>query len=274
MSTVMAAAAEGSLFQQIVSWLTDGANWSGSEGILARIVEHLEYSAVSLLAAAVVAIPLGLVIGHTGRGKVLGVGVTGAMRAIPSLGLLFVAVMTIGDVLTGDAGLYLPVFAVLAILAVPPILAGTYAGIDQVDPAARDAAKGMGMRGSQVLWRVEVPCALPLIASGIRSATLQVIATATLAASVSLGGLGRFLIDGIQVRDYPQMAGGAVLVAALALLVDLALAGLQRLVVSPGLTGRAARRTGRRSADPADPTDSTQTTTGRTSGSTTEKAAS
>jgi osmoprotectant transport system permease protein len=248
-------------------WLTTGANWQGPDGIGARLLEHLEYSAISLLAAAVVAIPLGLLIGHTGRGKVVGVGITGAMRAIPSLGLLFVSEMTIGDQLTGDAGLYLPVFAVLAILAIPPILAGTYAGIDQVDPAARDAAKGMGMRGTQVLWRVEVPCALPLIASGLRSATLQVIATATLAASVSLGGLGRFLIDGIQVRDYDQMAGGALLVAVLALGVDLGLATLQRLVVSPGLTGRTTRRTGRRPAAQA-------TGNGRTSGSTTQKATS
>jgi osmoprotectant transport system permease protein len=244
-------------------WLTDGAHWQGPDGITTRLLEHLEYSLVSLLVAAVIAIPLGLVIGHTGRGRVVGVGITGAMRAIPSLGLLFVSVMTLGDHWTGDAGLYVPVFAVLAILAVPPILAGTYAGIEQVDPAARDAAKGMGMRGSQVLWRVEVPCAMPLIASGLRSATLQVIATATLAASVSLGGLGRLLIDGIQVRDYDMMAGGAVLVAALALSVDLVLAGLQRLVVSPGLTGRSTRRTGRRPADQ-----------GRTSGSPTEKATS
>jgi osmoprotectant transport system permease protein len=242
-------------------WLTTGANWQGPEGIWTRVLEHLEYSAVSLVLAALVAIPLGLVIGHSGRGRVIGVGVTGAMRALPSLGLLFVAVMVIGDKLTGDAGLYLPVYAVLAILAIPPILAGTYSGIEQVEPSARDAAKGMGMRGTQVLWRVEVPCALPLIASGIRSATLQVIATATLAASVSLGGLGRYLIDGIQTRDYDMMAGGAVLVAALALGVDLALAGVQRLVVSPGLTGRTTRRTGRQSADQ-----------GRTSGSTTEKA--
>ena len=243
-------------------WLTDGAHWKGPDGITTRVLEHLEYSAVSLVVAALIAIPLGLLIGHTGRGRVIGVGVTGAMRAIPSLGLLFLSVMTLGDNWTGDFGLYAPVFGVLAILAIPPILAGTYAGIEQVDPAARDAAKGMGMRGWQVLWRVEVPCALPLIASGLRSATLQVIATATLAASVSLGGLGRFLIDGIQVRDYPQMAGGAVLVAVLALAVDLVLAGLQRLVVSPGLTGRTTRRTGRRTADQ-----------GRTSGSTTEKAA-
>jgi osmoprotectant transport system permease protein len=265
---------EGSLFEQVWTWLTDGSHWVGTDGVWHRLAEHLEYSAISLVVAAVVAIPLGMYIGHTGRGRLLGVGITGAMRAIPSLGLLFLAIMTLGDNLPGDSALYVPTIAVLAILAVPPLLAGTYAGIDQVDPAARDAAKGMGMRGTQVLWQVEMPCALPLIASGIRSAALQVIATATLAASVSLGGLGRFLIDGIQVSDYPQMAAGAVLVAALALTVDLLLAGLQRLVVSPGLTGRTARRSGRPPADRSSDTSTTTTdsSTGRATGPTTQKA--
>jgi len=117
-------------------------------------------------------------------------------------------------------------------------LSGAYAGVGGVDPAARDAAKGMGMRGTEVLRHVEFPCALPLILSGIRSATLQVIATATIAAVVGLGGLGRFLIDGLAVRDTPQTASGALLVAALALIVDMVLALVQRLVVSRGLTGR------------------------------------
>lgn len=270
------ATGEGSLVQQVWTWLTDGTHWSGDDGVWNRLGEHVQYSAISLVLAALVAIPLGMYIGHTGRGRLLGVGITGAMRAIPSLGLLFVAIMTLGDNLPGDSALYLPTYAVLAILAVPPLLAGTYAGIDQVDPAARDAAKGMGMRGLQVLWQVEMPCALPLIASGVRSAALQVIATATLAASVSLGGLGRLLIDGIQVSDYPMMASGALLVALLALSVDLLLAGLQRLVVSPGLSGRTTRRSARsRTGGPAPSSDSTSTTTSstdRTSGSTTEKA--
>jgi osmoprotectant transport system permease protein len=229
-------------------WLSEPANWSGAGGIWTRTWEHLLYSGVALLAAAAVAIPLGLAIGHTGRGRMLGVGTTGAMRAIPSLGLLFAAIMLFGDDLPGNAALFVPTIAVLAILAVPPILAGTYSGVEQVDPAARDAASGMGMRGPQVLWQVEVPCALPLIASGLRSAALQVVATATLAATVSLGGLGRFLIDGIQQRDYAQMAGGAVVIAVLALLVDFVFAGVQRLVVSPGLSGRTTRKTGWRGA--------------------------
>ncbi|UJH71633.1 ABC transporter permease [Ornithinimicrobium sp. INDO-MA30-4] len=125
------------------------------------------------------------------------------------------------------------------ILAIPPILSGVYAGIAEVDPAARDAAKGMGMTGSQVLWQVEVPNALPLMFSGMRSAMLQIIATATIAAVVGLGGLGRFLIDGQATRDYDEMAGGALLVAALALLVDFVFGLVQRFVVSPGLTKTA-----------------------------------
>jgi osmoprotectant transport system permease protein len=150
--------------------------------------------------------------------------------------------MLLGPKLDGDTAVLLPTELVLVVLAVPPILAGAYAGVDQVEPAARDAARGMGMTGGELLRRVEIPCALPLIASGLRSAALQVIATATLAATVGLGGLGRYLIDGLAVRDYAQMASGAILVAALALLVDLLAAMLQRVVVSPGLTGKIDRR--------------------------------
>jgi osmoprotectant transport system permease protein len=225
----------------VLSWLTDSAYWHGQDGIPLRTYQHLLYSFVALTAASAIAIPLGLWVGHTGRGRFLAVNVTGGLRAIPSLGLLFASVMVLGPLLHGDAGIFVPAELVLTILAVPPILAGAYAGVEEVDAAARDAARGMGMTGSEVLWQVEVPCALPLISSGLRSAALQVVATATLAASVSLGGLGRFLIDGLGQLDYPQMAGGAVLVALLALLVDLAGATLQRVVVSPGLT----RKTGR-----------------------------
>jgi len=226
----------------VISWLTDPANWSGGDGIPLRVVEHLKYSAIALLVAGVIAVPLGLWVGHTGRGRFLAVNLTGGLRAVPSLGLLFAALMILGPRLEGDAGVLVPAELVLVILAVPPILAGAYAGVEQVDAAARDAARGMGMRGREVLWQVEVPCAMPLIASGLRSASLQVVATATLAATVGLGGLGRYLIDGLAVRDYGQMAGGAVLVAALALLVDVGAAGLQRVLVSPGLTRRTVRR--------------------------------
>jgi osmoprotectant transport system permease protein len=224
------------------SWLTTAGNWSGQDGIWVRLSEHLRYSGVAVLIGLLIAVPLGLLVGHTGRGRFLAVNLTGALRALPSLGLLYVAVMWLGPHFRGDTAYYLPTQLVLVALAMPPILAGAYAGVEQVDPAARDAARGMGMTGWQVLWRVEVPCALPLMLSGLRSAVLQVVATATLAATVSLGGLGRFLIDGLSQRDYGQMAGGSVLVAALALACDLVLALLQRVVVSPGLTRKTSPR--------------------------------
>ncbi len=226
------------MISRILTWLADGAHWQGDDGILHRVTEHMEYSLTALLIAALIAIPLGLYIGHTGRGRFLVVSAVGSARAIPSLGLLFLAVLVLGPRFHGDIAFLAPAGLVLVVLAIPPILSGAYAGVGGVDPAARDAAKGMGMRGSEVLRHVEVPCALPLILSGVRSAMLQVIATATIGAVVSLGGLGRFLIDGLAVNDTPQTASGAILVALLALFVDMVLALIQRLVVSPGLTGR------------------------------------
>ncbi len=226
------------MISRILAWLSDGAHWQGDDGILRRVIEHMEYSVGAVLIACLIAIPLGLYIGHTGRARFLVVNAVGTARAVPSLGLLFVAFLVLGPRLSGDIAFLAPTGLVLVVLAMPPILAGAYAGVEAVEPAARDAAKGMGMRGGEVLRQVEFPCALPLILSGIRSAMLQVIATATIAAVVSLGGLGRFVIDGLAVRDTPQTASGAVLVAILAVMVDMVLALVQRVVVSPGLTGR------------------------------------
>jgi osmoprotectant transport system permease protein len=238
----MAARREGNvLIDRILAWLTDSAHWQGADGILRRAVEHMEYSLVALLIAAAIAIPLGLYIGHTGRGRFIAISGLGAARAIPSLGLLFLAVLWLGPKFSGDIAYLAPTGLVLVVLAIPAILSGTYAGVEGVDPAAKDAAIGMGMRGPEVLRYVEFPCALPLILSGVRSAMLQVIATATIAAVVGLGGLGRFLIDGLAARDTPQTASGAILVAILALMVDMILGLAQRFVVSPGLTGRYAK---------------------------------
>lgn len=220
------------------TWLTDSANWSGDEGIWHRLAQHLAYSVMALFIAAVIAIPVGLWIGHTGRGRFVVVNLVGAMRALPSLGLLFMAVLWLGPHLSGDTAYLVPTEIVLVAIAIPPLLAGAYAGVEQVDAAARDAARGMGMTGTQVLRRVEIPCALPLLISGARSATLQVVATATLAALVSLGGLGRYLVDGLAIRDYGQMAGGALLVAGLALALDCLWIGVERIGVSPGLSRR------------------------------------
>jgi osmoprotectant transport system permease protein len=149
--------------------------------------------------------------------------------------------MFVGPRISSDLAFVIPSVVVLVLLAIPPLLSGAEAGVRAVDPAVRDAAYGMGMTGPEVLRQVELPCALPLLLSGVRAATLQVIATATIAAALSLGGLGRYLIDGLAVNDYAQMAGGALLVAALALGVDGLLALAQGWLVSPGLTSRPSR---------------------------------
>lgn len=224
----------------VIDFLTDPTRWSGPQGIPTRIGEHLYYSGVALVIAVVVALPLGLLIGHTGRGVAAVSLVVNAVRSLPSFGLLIFFVVLLSPLITGRNNLVylLPTEVVLVLLALPSILGNTVAGVQNADAAARDAARGMGMTSSQVLFRVEVPNALPLIISGVRSAALQVIATATIASYVSLGGLGRYVFTGLAQQDYSQMAAGAVLVAVLALLVDLLLALVQRLVVSPGVSGR------------------------------------
>jgi osmoprotectant transport system permease protein len=225
----------------IVDWFTDSTNWSGADGIPARLLEHLGYSFLAVAIALVIALPLGLYIGHTGRGAAFVVGTVNTVRALPTVGLLYLVVLLFQAHLPANVAYLGPTVAVLVVLGVPPILSNTYAGIDGVDPEVRDAAYGMGMTDGQVLWRVELPNALPLIFSGLRSAVLQVIATATIAAYVSLGGFGYFIREGQQTGNYYEMASGAILVAVLAVTCDLLLAGLQRLVVSRGLTGRYAR---------------------------------
>jgi osmoprotectant transport system permease protein len=223
-------------------WLTDPAHWTDTRfdtGILSQLEAHLLYSATALAIALLIAFPLGLAIGHTGRAGSL-VTMANTLRALPTVGVLVLLVVIIAPHFYGrtDTGYLIPTEAVLVVLAIPPILANTCAGIQNVDPSVRDAAYGMGMTGRQVLARVELPNSLPLVFSGLRSAALQVIATTTVAAYVTLGGLGRFIYDGLAQQDYPQMIGGAVLVAALALVVDLLLALVQRYAVSPGITRR------------------------------------
>ncbi|MEU9884765.1 ABC transporter permease subunit [Sphaerisporangium sp. NPDC051011] len=220
----------------LIDFFGDSANWSGSGGIPVRLLEHVEFSFAALLLAMAIAIPLGLLIGHTRRGAVLVVVAANAARALPTLGLVVLIVLLAG------VGTTWPVLLPLVALAVPPILVNTYEGIRGVDEDLRDAAYGMGLRGGQVLLRVLVPVALPLILLGLRIAAIQVVATATVAAYVGLGGLGRYIIDGLATKDFPSTIGGAVLVAALALVVQLAFALLQRVVVSPGVSQRARVR--------------------------------
>ncbi|GGS25935.1 MULTISPECIES: ABC transporter permease [Actinokineospora] len=224
------------IFQQVWAWLTDPANWTttfGTPGIPQRLAEHLQYTVVAVAIAALIAVPLGAYIGHTNRGVTVVVGLVNSFRALPELGLLILLVLSMGVLLAVEA-----LTIALVLVAVPPLLAGTYAGVRNVDRSVVDAARGMGMREWDVLRKVELPNALPLVFGALRTATLQVIATASIAAFVSLGGLGRYVIDGLAFREFEQMAGGAVLIALLAVAVELALTGVQWLVVSPGLRTR------------------------------------
>lgn len=240
----------------VPGWLTTSSHWWGPHGLLVSLREHVLYTVVAVVVAMIIAIPVGLVVGHTGRGGFAIAGVANAIRAVPAFGLLILLYVVVSPkihyhgsiswlVPRGAFGSLIPVEAMLVVLAIPPILTNTYAGVQGVDPDIRDAARGMGMRGWQVVTRVELPIALPLVLSGIRSAVLQVIATATIAGYLPfLGGLGyQIFINGLpQINDpdvgYPAMIGAALLVAVLAVVADLLLLGLQRLVVSRGIAGR------------------------------------
>ncbi len=229
-------------------WLFDPVHWRSTNfdtGILGQLGAHLGYTLIAMAVALVIALPLGLWIGHTGKATWL-ITVANAVRALPTVGVLVLLVVIIAPHFYGrtNSGYLIPTEIVLVLLAVPPILSNTFAGVQNVSPAVRDAAFGMGMTGPQVLARVELPNALPLIFSGVRSAALQVIATATIASYVTLGGLGRFIYDGLAQKDYPQMISGGLLVAALALVTDLLLALVQRYTVSRGVTGRTGRQKG------------------------------
>lgn len=203
--------------QQALTYIFTAANWGGPAGLGARIAEHLQYTAVAVAVSALIAVPLGMVIGHTGRGTFLVVTGVNALRALPTLGVLLLGVLLWG------LGLLPPTVA-LMLLGIPPLLAGTYAGISNVERTVVDAARSMGMTESRILLRVETPIAMPLILGGLRTATLQIVATATVAAYASLGGLGRYLIDGIKVRQFHIALVGALTVTALALILDAALA--------------------------------------------------
>lgn len=206
------------------SHLTDPANWPGAEGITARLLEHLSYVGASLGLALIIGLALGIAIGHSGRGDAVIGALANATRAIPTLGLLVLVVTLMGTGL-------IPVVLALTVLAIPPILNATVAGFVGADRDAVTAARAMGMTAGQMITSVELPLALPLIVSGVRSAALQVIASATVAAMAAAGGLGRFVIDGQKRQGgYPEMVTGAVLVIALALVADLVLGLLAALV--------------------------------------------
>ncbi|WP_320781264.1 ABC transporter permease [Streptomyces sp. CRN 30] len=210
------------------AFFSDSAHWHGYDGIPQRLWEHVQYCLLALAVAAAIGLPVGLVTGHTGRGGNALAFVATAARALPSFGLLVLIVVTWGFGLV-------PVLIPLVVLAVPPILVTTYEAVRSVDPAPVDAARGMGMRESGILLRVELPVALPLILSGMRSAAIQIVSTATIAAYVSLGGLGRYIVDGLYQRDYEKVVGGATLVAVLALVTLGLFWAAGRTAVSPGV---------------------------------------
>lgn len=215
-----------SFLGDVVDWFTTSDHWSGPNGVPQRVLEHVELSAVSLAVAAVIALPLGLLLGHLRRGGTAAVALANVGRAVPSFALLVIAFKLFG---LGDT----PTYVTLVVLAVPPMLVNAYVGVSEVRPEVRDVARGMGMTGWQSLQRVELPLALPLVMAGVRTAAVQVVATATLAAFIAGGGLGRYIVDGRAVQDNVTVFAGALVVALLSIFTELVLAALQRLGPGP-----------------------------------------
>jgi osmoprotectant transport system permease protein len=219
-------------------WFTNGSHWQGSDGIPTRLGEHLHLSFEAVLIGAVIALPIGVTLGHYGRFGNLAISVSNVGRAIPSYGLLVIAFTVLG---LGDG----PIVLALTALAIPPMVTNSYVALSEVDPDIKEAARGMGYRELAQLLRIELPLAVPLIMAGLRTSAIQVVATATVAALVAGGGLGRYIVDGFAQFDYTKLFAGALLVAALALATELLLSGLQRMLVPRGirlLTASASRR--------------------------------
>ena len=242
-------------FLDAVRWILDPANWvPGSQSPLPigdRLVEHLIYSGVSLALAMLIALPLGFSIGHTGRGRQFVIGFTGAMRALPTLGVLFFLTMVLRSGLSTTPAVLIGSIIAFVLLAIPSLLAGAYAGLESVGRESIDAARSIGMTELQILFKVEIPLGLPVIIGGIRAAALQVIATVTIASYVGLGGLGRIISSGIGLNDYTVILGGALLVTALALGVDGLFALLQRITRTAGTASPSLRTSQRNGSDAA-----------------------
>jgi osmoprotectant transport system permease protein len=218
--------------EQLVGWFADPVNWQGSDGIPMRVFEHVWYSLFAALAAVAIGLPIGSLVGHTNKGGEIAVNIANVGRAIPSFGILVLAFALAGFG-------YLPIWIALTMLGLPPIVTNSYVGIRSVDPEVRESAEGMGMTGWQVLSKVEIPIATPLIMAGVRTAVVQIVATTTLAAFIAAGGLGRYIFDGLPQQKYEEVIAGALLVAALALLTEFGLGRLQLAVVPRGLRHQA-----------------------------------
>ncbi|MFE5856533.1 MULTISPECIES: ABC transporter permease [unclassified Streptomyces] len=207
------------------TWLTTGANWEGDSGAWHRLGEHVYVSGIALVLACAIALPLALWLGHLGRGGALAINVSNAGRAIPVFAVLALFMLTP----LRTAG-YAPTIIALVLFAVPPLLTNAYVGMREVDRAVVEAARGMGMSGWQLFFRVELPLAYPLLMTGLRSAAVQVVATATIASMVGQGGLGRIITAGFNTYDTAQVVAGALLAAGLALLVEAVLVAADRLL--------------------------------------------
>src|SRR6187401_1757619 len=229
------------LFGDGLAWLANPANWTDPRnGILLRLWEHLSLSAVALGLAVAIGLPLGLWIGHTGRGAGVVIAIANIGRAVPSVGWLGL-VFPITLVILGRGGLgFIPAVIALTLLGIPPIVTNTFAGMREVDPDLIEAGRGMGMTARQVVRRVEVPVALPVILAGVRVSAVQIVATATLAAVVGGGTLGHFIVQGIFTRDLDRVVGAALLVSLLAIGTEVLFSLIERVVVSPGIRARTA----------------------------------
>jgi len=217
----------------LVHWLTDPANWQGSHGIPVRVFEHIELSAISVIVALLIAMPIALYLGHTARAGFIAINVANVGRALPSLALL-----AFGLVIAISLGLGLgfwPTLFMLVPLAIPPILTNAYVAVREVDRDIVEAARGMGLSEGQILRSIEVPLGMPLILAGIRTAAVNVVATATLGALVAGGALGRFIVDGLALQEYDQLMAGALLVALLAIVTEVSFGALERATVPPGM---------------------------------------
>ena len=212
----------------VLQWFTNPAHWSGSDGIPTRLLEHIEMSAASVAIGAVIALPVGIVLGHYGKFSALAINTSNGARSVPSFALLALAFQIFG------LG-YAPIIIALTALAIPPMVTNSYVALREVDPDIKEAARGMGYRELAQVLRVELPLAVPLLMAGVRTAAVQVVATATLAALIAGGGFGRYIVDGLAQFDYPKLMAGAILVALLALATEASLAGLQWLLVPRGL---------------------------------------
>jgi osmoprotectant transport system permease protein len=220
---------------EVSAWLSAPEHWAGADGIPNRIAEHLLLSSVTAAVAVLIALPIGVWSGHTGRGGFVAINLANLGRALPSLALL---ALMLPVALSLKLGLgFWPTFFALVPLGIPPILTNSYVAVREVDRDVVEAARGMGLREREVLQQVELPIAAPLIIAGVRNAAVAIVATATLGALVAGGGLGRYIVDGLARQEYPRLFVGALLVALLSIAVEVAFGALERLVVSAGLQG-------------------------------------